>query len=169
MHMTGQLAQLSQRARRPQAVCRTLLHAALLAAPQPSCLTPMHALFLQTCISAKMYTLGAAFLRDHEVLEVRPIESSSNPRPSPSYMYKPLSSLSSNPVSSLTTRTPVAHRCDPLPTHPTATPDRSPADRRHGAGLPVLLPLRRPLPRGRARLCSRARLLHTGASLSSPI
>ena len=70
--ITQKLTHLSQRANQPKAVCRILLQAALISAPHPSCMTPTHALFLQTAISAKMYTLGAEFLRNNEVLEVDP-------------------------------------------------------------------------------------------------
>ena len=66
------LTHLSQRAHQPKAVCRILMQAALSSAPQVSCMTPMHALFLQTCISAKMYTLGADFLRKNEILGIDP-------------------------------------------------------------------------------------------------
>ena len=70
--ITYKLTHLSQRANQPKAVCRILLQAALISAPHPSCMTPSHALFLQTAISAKMYTLAAEFLRNHEVLEIDP-------------------------------------------------------------------------------------------------
>jgi hypothetical protein len=55
-----------------KATIRVLRQAALLLAPKENCLTPVHAMLLQACISAKMYTFAADFIRQNEIYHVEP-------------------------------------------------------------------------------------------------